>query len=336
MPRSRENKILVVDDDPSILGVLEDLLENEGYKVILAQTGEEGLEIIRKGKIQIALVDIRLDKMDGLELMEQIQREKLQSEVIFMTSYASIETVIEALRMGAFDYLIKPFENLNQVVELIDRTMKKVKLKEENSRLVAELLLKNAELEKINVKIKNMAVRDGLTGLYNYRLFKEALEKEISRSSRYKYNLCLLMMDLDHFKKYNDQYGHVKGDTLLKEVSRVLLDGSRPSDVTARYGGEEFVMILPETTKKMGIKVAERFRKEIGKLRHPEISKGPSSGITISIGVAEFPSDAEAPLELIKIADAALYGAKFNGRNRIQVSPNKKADISDRKLNGQK
>ena len=309
-------KILVVDDEASLRGVLSDLLTEAGYSVETAESGEQALEKFRASGFHIVLTDIRMQKMSGIDLIRHIRAMRSETEVVVMTSNASIETAIEALRLGAYDYLMKPFDDLETVLVLIKRAVDKVRLVIENRTLLEDLQKKNEELEKLNRAIRELAIRDGLTGLYNYRYFEEMLRAEIARSARHKRNFCLLMIDVDHFKNYNDRQGHLMGDEILRGIGRILSDRSRRTDIVARYGGEEFVVVLPETPKEAAVRVAEELRLRIENFPFQKGEAQPLGKVTISVGLAQFPDDAADAHGLIERADQALYGAKAGGRNR--------------------
>lgn len=162
-----------------------------------------------------------------------------------------------------------------------------------------------------------LAITDDLTSLYNHRYFVQRLMHEVKRARRYRQPLSLLMLDIDHFKKYNDQHGHIKGNEVLKRVAALLVRESRDSDIAVRYGGEEFSIILPQTTNKDAISLAERLREQVEKEEIPHRDTQPEGKLTISIGVATFPDDTISPVELVEMADVALYRAKRLGRNRV-------------------
>lgn len=168
-------------------------------------------------------------------------------------------------------------------------------------------------------KVQKLSITDGLTKLYSHRYFKQRLEEELVLANRYSSQLSLLIMDIDHFKHYNDTYGHVAGDYVLMEVAKILKDQSDVSHLVARYGGEEMVLIAPETTKEQGIELAEKIRKAV---ESNSFAVGrETTNVTVSIGVATFPQDAQTSLDLISKSDKALYEAKNRGRNRIVAYP---------------
>ena len=181
-----------------------------------------------------------------------------------------------------------------------------------------EALSNQAAIAIDNAKLYELATKDGLTKLYIHRHFRTLLEAEITRASRYKHVMSLLMMDIDNFKHVNDTYGHLVGDRVLKEIAVTIKNTCRNIDVPARYGGEEFTVILPETAAKDATIIAERLRKNIAKIEVP-IDDKVTLKTTISIGISEFPSSATDAEELISTADQALYKAKNDGKNCIYV-----------------
>ncbi|HET9987476.1 MAG TPA: GGDEF domain-containing protein, partial [Kofleriaceae bacterium] len=212
--------------------------------------------------------------------------------------------------------------------------LRQYRLKHENEQLIASLSAKNQallemnreleakiherthELAEANTRLAQLAVTDGLTGLYNHRHFHERLSLEVERSQRSGLPLSLLMLDVDHFKQFNDSHGHPAGDEVLRQLARVLADTRRANDVVARYGGEEFAVILVDTAKFTAAKVAERVRERI--VAHDFADRSAKSPpITVSFGVATYPEDGSDAEALVRAADTALYAAKRAGRNRV-------------------
>lgn len=185
-----------------------------------------------------------------------------------------------------------------------------------------EALSNQAAIAIDNARLYELATKDGLTKLYIHRHFRTLLEEEITRATRYKHVMSLLMTDIDDFKRINDTYGHLTGDKVLKEIARTMKNSIRNIDIASRYGGEEFTIILPETAAKDAVIIAERLRNNISKLEFTSPENVPFS-VSISIGIAEFPSCASTPEELIECADKALYRAKNSGKNCVYVhTPN--------------
>lgn len=172
------------------------------------------------------------------------------------------------------------------------------------------LVQENKELRK---QLLDLAIYDALTGLYNFRFFTQALERELSRSKRYGYQLTLLLIDIDDFKKINDVYGHEKGNEILKRLAEIIAECVRDSDIAARYGGEEFVVVLPQTTLDGGYLIADRLRQEIFAYSFD------FGNTSVSIGVSTYPSPSTSKEALIKHADRAMYSSKANGKNKVTV-----------------
>jgi diguanylate cyclase (GGDEF)-like protein len=175
----------------------------------------------------------------------------------------------------------------------------------------------NSRLRAKNEDLERLSVTDGLTGLTNHRALMQRLHEEALRSRRNKHPFAVLMTDVDHFKQYNDEFGHPQGDIVLRQVARILQQSTRTVDCVARYGGEEFAVLLPETSIAGALEVAERIRAKV------EVSEFPGRGVTLSIGVAEFPRHDDDPQGVIAVADAALYVAKRGGRNQVARPPAK-------------
>ena len=312
-------RVLVVDDDMAIRTMVGEILMEEDYDVTLAASAEEALRAFRMGGYGLVITDIRMGGMSGVELLKEIKQIDSIAHVIVMTSYASIDSAVAVIKAGAYDYLIKPFEDLELVLSAANRAMQSVHLMREKEVLMQTLKQKNLELELANKRLQAIAVRDGLTGLFNHRYFQEILSKELARSARHNRDLSLLFIDVDDFKKYNDTHGHQLGDTLLKQLSHIIKDAMREGDVVARYGGEEFVVVLPETDNACAVKVAEKLRKLVEGFAFRGEETQPQGKVTISLGVSNRIGDCTTA-SLIQRADQALYKAKSEGKNCIRTA----------------
>lgn len=223
--------------------------------------------------------------------------------------------------LGAFEGT--PFKVGNRIIGLLSIASSKVNTFSPNDTRLIKMLVDNSSIAiengLLHKKIEELAITDGLTGVYNHRYFKETLHKEIKRAERYNLVFSLLMFDIDDFKKINDTYGHPKGDEVLKGLAQIAKDiFQREIDVVARYGGEEFVVILPQTTKERAGIVGERF---ISSIRERLFSlSGLSEVVTISLGIASYPDDGEREDGIILSADKALYEAKKQGKNRVVLA----------------
>jgi two-component system, cell cycle response regulator len=309
--------LLVVDDEETLRSVVSQVLSADGFVVAEAASGEEALEAFRQHAHPLVITDIRMGGMSGIELLAEIKRHNPDTQVVIMTSHASLDSALSAMRAGAYDYLVKPFESLDLISAVAGRAAEKARLVAQNRELLEQLQRANVELQEVNSALKEMAVRDGLTSLYNHRHFQEALVQELSRSQRSGKPCSIAFMDVDNFKAYNDTHGHPDGDRLLKTLSEILLGHLRCSDLAARYGGEEFVLLLPETPKAAALRIAEGVRAKVEQEHFPGREKQPLGRVTISIGVACYPEDGSDAPAVLACADGRLYRAKHGGRNTV-------------------
>ena len=292
-------KLLVIDDDADIRSLLADLLGESDYKVDTASCGEEALKMVRATTYDLVVTDLRMQGMDGLQVIKEVKNIDPGIDVIVMTGYASVNSAVESMKAGAVDYITKPL-NTDQIRLVIKKNIER----RDFQRLASE-----REFYKILSSI------DGLTELYNYRYFHQNLQMELEREKRYNRPLSLIMLDIDDFKNYNDQYGHPVGDLVLKNLASILKIATRGCDVICRHGGEEFAVILPETDKKEAAIVCERIRQSVEKTNMLDAEGNSIGNIRITIGLASFPADADNKNKLIEQADKALYRGKESGKN---------------------
>ena len=311
----QKGRILVVDDEQSLRIILSQVLTEEGYEVTIAHNGEEGLELFRQDPFPVVFTDIVMGKMNGLELLHKVKQISPSTQVVIITSHASLDTSINALRAGAYDYLVKPFDDLEMISNVANRAMDKLYLTKENKRLLGELQLKNDQLMAANIALKELAVRDGQTGLYNHRYFQEALTVEVLRCNRHDRGFSLIFLDVDNFKMYNDVNGHPTGDVALKSIGHQIGSRLRGSDILCRYGGEEFAVILPETSKDLTCQIGEEIRKQIEEFVFEGEESQPGNNLTISLGIATYEEDGRDGSTLMEVVDRRLYKAKGDGRN---------------------
>lgn len=313
-------RILVVDDEAPIRTLVSQVLVGEGYEVVEAASAEDALKVFRDNHFPLVISDIRMGRMSGLELLDEIKRLRPETLVVIMSAYVSIDSAIAALKAGAYDYLIKPFEDLELIVSVVRRAMENIALIKERNSLVVHLKKSNKALKELSRRFRDLAIRDGLTGLYNHGYLLDALAGEVARAVRYDRHLSVIFLDVDHFKQFNDQFGHQRGDMVLRQVSQILKDEIRKTDIAARYGGEEFVLVLPETSKEDAFVVAEKVRKAVQEsIANDVADEGPTT-VTISAGVASYMEDGTDATELIAKADAAVYTAKNDGRNAVRLA----------------
>ncbi len=457
-------KILLADDEPQILELLTEFLEGQGYMVRGATDGLQAQAVLVKEEFTVALLDLKLPGLSGLELLSIIKARSPETEVILFTGNAEVESAVQALRLGAYDYLLKSDLLLADLQAVINRALERRRLTQTNRTLLENLSQTQAELaqrraaeltqirrigetlagpltgrqiaqgmlnliweslslsvlglelrgngeelpreayrrqpevadatlgafkswlkDQINgwppdwvaasgqeeqiqeaplpamlrtplqagevkglvaagreapfspeeselfrifalqgsaalknlmlyEKVRSLAIRDGLTGLYNYRYFWEVLHREVELARRYHRSLTLLFLDIDDFKKVNDTLGHRVGDLVLKALGTFLREAVRHADLVCRYGGEEFVVLLAETGYDQALISAERLREGVAQI----LVEVPEENLhfTVSIGVAELKPGMDGD-DLVKAADIALYRAKQTGKNRI-------------------
>ncbi|MCM0082131.1 diguanylate cyclase [Geomonas sp. Red32] len=293
--------ILVVDDMPVNIAILTEALEND-YHICFATNGREALELAERLLPDLILLDVLMPDLSGLEVCEELKEDPLLKEipVIFLTGLSEQEHEIAGLTAGAVDYITKPFHP--QVVRL---------------RVATQL-----ELKRLREKYAQLALLDGLTGIPNRRAFDDHLHREWLRLERSKGELSLLLMDIDHFKLYNDSLGHLEGDECLRQVAHAVHDSLRGTDFAARFGGEEFACVLHGAGHDGAEVTAERIRSGIQALGIPHPASPTARVITVSIGGATLvPSREYFPERLVNLADQMLYCAKQAGRNLVKLMP---------------
>ena len=294
-------QILIVDDDVAVRNTMNEYISTAGYQSDSVSCAEEALDLLEKKSFHVVITDIILPAMGGLELTKIIKKDK-KSDVIVMTGYGDDYSYEEAINIGASDFIIKPVR-LEELLLRLKRVLKERDLTKERIRMME--------------KLQKLAVTDGLTKLYNSRSFYSQLETEVDRFNRYKHPLALLLLDLDHFKEYNDSFGHLEGDKVLVRFSQIIKSCLRANDTAYRYGGEEFTVILPETGAEEAGTVAQRIRAALEAERFRPID-GKKVTITISIGVTEYQSNEELSA-FIQRADRAMYRSKQKGRNMVSM-----------------
>lgn len=313
--------ILIIDDEESLRNLLESALNNEGYNVLTAYDGIEGYDMAVKDYPDLILLDIMMPDIDGYEVLNRLKKDSRTTNIpiIFLTAKADAEERVIGLEAGAVDYITKPF----YLKEVIARIKIHLKLKEYENMLK----IKNQELKEysdllleLNAKLDEMARKDELMNIWNRRAFNEQIAQTHNYSVRYKRPYSLIIADLDHFKNYNDLYGHQAGDIVLQEVAQAITKTCRITDFIARYGGEEIVVILPETDEPEGIIIAERIIKAVSNLKIPHEKNANFGVVTISAGVSTYKPTFLLDWEfIVKKADEALYRAKNSGRNKVSI-----------------
>ena len=324
--------ILIVDDRPENLLTLESLLEEPGLDIVRADSGDEALSRTLDHDFAIVLLDVNMPGMDGFETAELMRgnRKTRNIPIIFVTAQrGQEEMVFKGYESGAVDYLVKPLQpNVLQskVRFFLDTHRQRLQLEQKTRELDAKLVeLEELQqlLEESNLKLKRLSSRDALTGLPNRRSFDDTFAREWQHALRDKEPLSLIIMDIDHFKKYNDTYGHVAGDYCLQQVAHALEGASqRAVDLVARYGGEEFTVVLPDTDAQGAETVAAKMMRAVSDLGIEHGASPVCGHVTISLGVATIvPTDGDTMITLVETADKMLYQAKNTGRNRYVIGP---------------
>lgn len=304
MTPERDGKlmILLVDDAPTNIQMLNETLK-DGYHLFFATNGRDALRIASESLPDLILLDVIMPDMDGYEVCRKLKADPVLRNVpiIFITAMNQQEDEAIGLELGAVDYITKPF----------------------NPTIVRLRIRNQIELKRQRDLLARLSHLDGLTGIPNRRALDEALEREWRRGTRSLKPLSLFMIDIDHFKAYNDSYGHLAGDDCLRAVAQSLkIPLGRAADFVGRYGGEEFLVILPETDEKGAMIVAREMQQGVAELALPHPSSPLGKTVTTSIGVATAIANREHQHTcLLQEADNALYRAKQEGRNRIVATP---------------
>lgn len=390
--------ILVVDDDPNLRKTLADILRVKGYETAVAASGAEAIAAVERGMFSLALIDLMLPDMPGLEVMAHIKAISPLTEAIILTGHASMETAIEATGQGAFSYLLKPYQ-MDELLLTIRHAVERNQAQEEILRLASfprllpspvieldpaggvtylnpaaerlfpglsamgrshpllhgsgELItalwqgkhpgeavyeakvgeatyelhisyVREVDLIRIYVlditqrkraeaEIHLLATTDSLTGIANRREFSAILAREVDRAKRYGTPMSLAMYDLDYFKRVNDTFGHDVGDYVLQTVTRLVKENIRANDVVARWGGEEFMVLMPQSDVQAARNASEKLRLAIAAHHFDKVGS-----LTASFGVAAFEPQDDLN-SLLKRVDDALYRAKEQGRNRVEI-----------------
>jgi diguanylate cyclase (GGDEF)-like protein len=300
--------VLVADDDPISRLLITRFLNLWGYEVVAASDGDQAWQMLQQEDAPpIAILDWMMPGLDGIEICRRIRTSREAGRyrfLILLTARNSRDDVLRGLDAGADDYLTKPVDAAEMKARLMI------------ARRIVDLQERLMQAVEVN---RYEATHDALTGFWNRAAMLEFLHGQFARSSRNGISVALVLADVDHFKKVNDEHGHLAGDAVLRELAARLKKIVRPYDWIGRYGGEEFLVVAPDCTMSNAYAVCERLRAAVGD--KPILCSGDSVQVTMSFGVA---TTAETGVgdedSLLRAADTALYAAKQQGRNRVEMA----------------
>jgi len=299
--------VVVADDDRVMREHICRVLRENGYRAEPASDGQEAVELVARGGVDLVLLDVMMPRLNGVDACRIIKAMSTEVfvPVVLVTVKSDTASRVEGLKIGADDYVVKPFENR----ELLARLESMLRIKRVHDHLVS-----------VRQKLERLSVYDELTGVYNYRYLHTRLTEEFKRAERYHEPLACAVVDVDHLQRVNEAGGEQFGDIIIKGVADIIRKCVREVDVVARYGGEEFLVMLPSTHLAGSIAVAERIRKDVRTRTFVSDRDGSPARVAVTIGVALFPSpDVKTKSALLRAADSALSFAKREGGDRICV-----------------
>ena len=308
-------RVLIVDGDPVCRSALSAMVCSFGHECLTAADGSAAWRLLRREPVDVLVADRDVPGIDGIRLCRLVRADNRTRHVyvILATSFGSPEHAREGMLAGADDCHVKP--TLVDALEL---------------RLIAaeRITAMHRQAREAHEELRTLARRDPLTGLGNRRSLEEDLVMLADQMRRYGHRCAVAMIDIDHFKEFNDQFGHQRGDEVLQSVARALLALSRAGDMYYRYGGEEFLCLYPEQSSAGALAAVQRLRESVARLALPCSSPGEGRVVTLSAGIAEIDPACADPREAVAAADRAMYLAKRLGRNRVEVAQRDGAFIS--------
>jgi diguanylate cyclase (GGDEF)-like protein len=291
--------ILIAEDDLDYRQLLSRRASRMGLDVHQAANGQEAIDAVNEREFDALVLDLYMPEHTGLEVIDAARKIDPDIQALILTGSASVETAVEALRAGVYDYLTKPLESMTSFELALSRALERRYLVKENKRLFEE--------------IQRLAVTDSLTGLYNRHKLQDSLDTEVERAKRYSRPLSIIMIDMDELKVINDTFGHAAGDEALKLVSRSIQYSIRKVDLGTRFGGDEFIVLLPEADREEAAAVAKRIREAILAVEFE------SGKLSVSMGVVQWHSGFETSKDFVHAADEAMYLAKRSDGERLHV-----------------
>lgn len=310
-------RILLVDDVQMERMQLAIRLKQLGHTVEMAANGQQALEIYGSFDPELVLLDVSMPEVDGFEVCAMLRRSYPDwVPIIFLSGHDQPEMIAKAIEAGGDDYLVKPVDKLVLNSKMV--AMQRI------AAMRRELKAKSAELVQLNIILKQQASEDSLTTLKNRRYIDDKLKEQIELHGRHHLWLSLILLDVDNFKRFNDNYGHIAGDKCLVAIAKLLTHlFMRGGEFVARYGGEEFVVLLAHAGPEQALKEAQRIQQAVLKLAYPHEFNQILPIVTVSQGVLSLqPKGSETVDELYQAVDNAMYSAKKTGKNRFVVHSN--------------
>jgi len=320
MTRTTPKLLLIEDDLDTAALIRETLADHFGVDPTTHVDRATKVRDVDVGRFDIVLSDVHLPDGSGLELIEPMLRQREDLPIVMVTSESALDVAMEAIRRGAYDYIVKSGDYLFTIPLIVEKNLAVWQMKRENLRLESELKqtldelrVKNQQLEEAVDKLEQLASTDPLTGLANRRNVQQTLDRSFAESNRYGSDLSCLMIDLDGFKKLNDNLGHQMGDRLLQTTAKVLRANCRRCDMAGRYGGDEFVLLLPHTAPDVARQVAKRIQAQFAEAADAMLPEELTCNMSVGIACVSSSRPANAD-QLVALADAALYRAKQAGK----------------------
>lgn len=308
-------KILVVDDSKTIRMLVAECLKTLGHEVAYAENGYDCLQYVADQVVDLILMDVEMPTLNGFDATKAIREIKKDDwfPIIFLTTHSDDDSFANGILAGGDAYLLKPLNPLRLQLTVI--AMERIYLMRQ------KLFNAQKALQHLNLELERLSLFDQLTGLANRRNFDNTLERQFAGAKRNKSPLSVIICDVDFFKIYNDTYGHQQGDDCLAQIGKILAGQTkRANDLACRYGGEEFTVILPDTNSPGAVTVAESIRQAIFAQKVLHSGSKVANYVSLSLGVATYNGQFRQPAEITKAADVALYKAKEQGRNRVEVA----------------
>ena len=310
-------QLLIAEDDATTRLILQKAVQKLGHDCLVAPDGAAAWQLFQDARVDVVISDWQMPGIDGIELCRRVRASASETYPYFilLTALSDKAHLLAGLQAGADDYLTKPLDRDELQVRLLGAARV--------TSLYRQLAARKGEVERLNHQLFEQARRDPLTRLRNRLQLREDLELLQGRVGRYGHRYCVVLCDVDHFKRYNDTYGHPAGDEVLRAVGHTIARRCRSGDTAYRYGGEEFLLLLPEQALDGATIVVERLRQAVEDLAIPHRTNTPPGVVTLSAGVtALLPGEHKTANVLLQEADTALYRAKADGRNRVAIHGN--------------